>query len=187
MRVSEKASLNGWFRPQTLVQKLDSTFSGFDSTDSLIMISSSAGQTALSTTTFVELGSGEEWKPLRRPIPSLVSDEFYDNNIYLCRNIFKFKVNKVKFIHQFLKLLKNQLTANFGHLSGQVQQAIGVYSTMMGTRNAYNYSLLHMKCRTLLAAFTLRSAIFFFLASGSKRGSPGISTFSFCKARWCHQ
>ena len=60
MRVSEKASLNGWFRPQTLVQKLDSTFSGFDSTDSLIMISSSAGQTALSTTTFVELGSGYE-------------------------------------------------------------------------------------------------------------------------------
>ena len=107
MRVSEKASLNGWFRPQTLVQKLDSTFSGFDSTDSLIMISSSAGQTALSTATFVELGSGEEWKPLRGPIPSLVRDAFYDNNIYLCRKSL-IKVNKVKFIQQFLKLLVDQ-------------------------------------------------------------------------------
>lgn len=71
------------------------------------MISSSAGQTALSTATFVELGSDEEWKPLRGPTPSLVRDAFYDN-IYLCRKIFKFKVNKVKFIHQFLKLLENQ-------------------------------------------------------------------------------
>ena len=83
---------------QTLVQKLDSTFSGFDSTDSLIMISSSAGRTALSSANFAELGPGEEGKLLRGPIPSLVRDAFYDNNIYSCRNIFKFKVNKVKFI-----------------------------------------------------------------------------------------
>ena len=61
MRVSKKTCLNGWFRPQTLVQKLDSTFSGFDSTDSLIMISSSAGQTALSTTTFVGLVKSENY------------------------------------------------------------------------------------------------------------------------------
>lgn len=74
---------------------------GFDSTDSLIVISSSSGQRY---PTFVQQEPGEEWKLLRGWLVT-----YFTTKAFLCvENFTKFKVNKLKFIQQFIKLLVYQ-------------------------------------------------------------------------------